>query len=98
MLDLGRRSEEGPDDTAPLGECIRAAKINRVVFQRVPENHQHIALGRLDAFIDFVAAETFGGADDVPDAMDDGSVEFSLLAGEDLYVCEFEDHRIYCFE
>ncbi len=65
-----------------------------MVLQRVPENHEHIALGRLDALIDLKAAKTFGLTDDVFDAMNDGDVEFGLLAGLDLYVCKFEDHEI----
>jgi len=95
MLDLGRCREEWSDDTAPLGEGLGTTEIDRVVFEGVPEDHQHIALGRLDAFVDFVATEAFGFADDVFDAVDDGGIEFRLLTGEDVYIGEFEDHGSY---
>ena len=97
MFDLGRSSEEGSYNAAPLGECLGTTEIDGVVFEGVPENHQYIALGGLDAFVDLVATETFGFADDVFYAMDDGSIEFGLLAGLDLYVSEFEDHGSYSY-
>ncbi len=66
-----------------------------MVFQGVPENHQHIALGRLNALVDLVATKTFGFADDVFYAVDNGGVEFGLFAGLDVYIGEFEDHGIW---
>jgi hypothetical protein len=92
MLDLGWCGEEGADNAAPLGECLGTTEIHRMVFEGVPENHQYIALGRLNTLVDFVAAEALGFANDVSNAMDDGGVEFGLLAGLDVDISEFEDH------
>ena len=45
MLHHRWRCKKRPDNRAPFGESRRAAKVHRMVFQRVPEDLQHIAVG-----------------------------------------------------
>ena len=43
-----------------------------MVFQRVPEDLQHVALGAFDAAVDLGALEALGARDDAADAVLDG--------------------------
>ena len=60
VLDMGWCRKEGAYDGAPLREQLGFAKTDGVVFQCVPENLQHIALGVLDAVVDLGASKAFG--------------------------------------
>jgi hypothetical protein len=52
-----------------------------MVFQRLPEHHQQIALRRFDAFVNVIAIKSLGLGDDLLDAMPDGGVEQVCLPG-----------------
>src|SRR5882672_2506338 len=58
-----RHREVGADDGAPLREQRATAEVDGVVIERVPEDLQDVALGRLDALVDLVAAKALGLAD-----------------------------------
>src|SRR5204862_96604 len=55
VLDLRRLSEVRADDGAPLREERAAAERHGVVLERVPVDHQDVALGRLHALVHLVA-------------------------------------------
>jgi hypothetical protein len=56
----GGAAKKGPHDGAPFGKQRAAAEGHGVVFQRVPENLQDVALGRLDALVDLEALKALG--------------------------------------
>jgi hypothetical protein len=66
-----------------------------VVLQRVPEDLQDVALGRLDALVDLEALEALGLGCHGGDAALDGFVEGGLLAGLDADVGDFENHGFF---
>src|SRR5690242_7490034 len=45
MLDRRRGGEERPDDRAPFGKERPAAELLRVVLERLPLDHEHVAIG-----------------------------------------------------
>ncbi len=92
MFDLRWRCKEGADDRTPLGEQVRFTKTDGVVFQRVPENLQHIAFGIFNAVVDLGTAKALGLAGDRAQTMLDGFLKCGLLAWLDADVCDFEDH------
>ena len=92
MLHIRCACKKWSDDGAPLGEGGRLAEIDRVVLQRLPPDHQQVALGRLDPLVDLVAPKAHGLRDHAFDAMLDGGVEFGLAAGLDADVGEFKNH------
>ena len=94
MINLGRRCKEWPDDASPLGKRIGTTKIDGVVLECLPENHQRITLRGFDTLVDLVAAEALGGADHVFHASLDGGVKLGLLDGQDVYISELEDHEV----
>src|SRR5574343_402864 len=85
-------SEERSHDGAPLGEQGGLAETHGVVFQRVPEDLQHIALGILNAVVDLGATVALGAHRHGGQATGNGFFEGGLLAGLDADVGEFEDH------
>jgi hypothetical protein len=60
VLDSRRAVEEGADDGAPFGEQGRLAETHGVVFQRVPEDLQDVALLAFDAAVDLEALKPLG--------------------------------------
>ena len=94
MFHVRRLCEEGADDRAPLRERRRFTKPNRVVLQRVPADHQQVALGRLDALLDLMAEKSIGMRDHAAHAMLDRGVELGLTAGLDANIGNFENHRV----
>jgi hypothetical protein len=85
--------EKRADDGAPVGKGGRLAKVDGVVFQRVPEDLQDVALGAFNAFVDLVALKALGLGNHFADAALDGFVKGGLLAGVDADVGEFENHE-----
>ena len=61
--------------------CKRGLAKPTVVFQRVPEDLQHVAFGVFDAAVDFVAPETPSLVNDRGQPTLDGLFEGSVLAG-----------------
>ena len=64
-----------------------------MVFQRVPENLQDVALRAFDAFVDLVTLKALGFGDHGGEAALDGLVKGGLLAGMNADVGEFENHE-----
>jgi hypothetical protein len=85
--------EKRADDGAPVGKGRRLAEVDGVVFQRVPEDLQDVALGAFNALVDLEALEALGFGNHFADAALDGFVKSGLLAGVDADVGEFENHE-----
>jgi hypothetical protein len=64
-----------------------------VIFQRIPKNHQYVAIRGFDTLVDFVATKALGFANDVLYAIQDSAIEFGLFTRKDLNIGEFEDHN-----
>src|SRR5450432_242170 len=94
MLDLRRHREERADESAPLGEERTLAEVDRVVLERVPANHQQVALGRLDALVHLVRAVAHGLRDDRREAALDRGLELGVLSRRDADVGDFENHGV----
>lgn len=66
------------DDCAPLREERAAAKVDCVVLERLPINHQDVAFGGFHPLVDPEAAEALGLRNDGVEAVLNGFVEFGL--------------------
>src|SRR6188768_473651 len=92
VLDHRWVREEGPHDRTPLREQRPLAEAHGVVFERVPEDHQQVALRVFDAPIDLPATIALGLRSDGRHPALDRFLERSLLAGWDADVGNFENH------
>jgi CubicO group peptidase (beta-lactamase class C family) len=92
MLDLRRYGEIRADDGAPFAKRGGVAEVNGVVLERIPEDHQHVSIGRFDATVDLIATKTDRLCDHGLHPVLDGRVESGLLAGSYTDVGHFEDH------
>jgi len=94
MLDMRGHGKEGADDGAPLGKQWRLAKAHRVVFQGIPENLKHKAIGGFNAAVDLGPPKALGTRGHGVQAQLNGLFKSSLLARLDANVGEFEDHGL----
>jgi hypothetical protein len=94
MFDDRRHGKVRADDAAPFSESGGLTKINRMVFQGFPKNHQDISLGRFNSLVDLEAFETFGFSDHFSDAALNGAIEFSLSARLDTDIYNFKNHAL----
>jgi len=94
VLHDGRLCKEGAHDGAPLAKGRGLTEVHGVVLKRGPKNLQQIALGGLDATVDFEALKALGLGDDGVHAELDGFVKCGLLTGLDADVDEFENHGV----
>ena len=94
MLHHGRLRKERSHNRAPFGKCGRLAKAHGVVFQRRPNNLQHIALSRLNAFVNREALKALGVVNHGGQTALNGFFKGGVLAGLDANVSEFEDHGL----
>ena len=79
VLHIRRPIKERSDDRAPLGEQLAAAEAHGVVFQTLPFDHQHIALGRFDAVLDLRAEHALRFGQHRRDGVLQGLFELGLL-------------------
>src|ERR1043166_5263478 len=81
----------GADQRAPLTKILRAAKIHRVIFQRVPFDVQPVARRLFDGAVQL---ETFPALAAPEDGLRFGDRGFKVLfaAWLDVDLCDFGDH------
>ena len=89
---VGGTAKNGPTIARHCGKQRAAAELDRVALQRVPADHQQIALGRFDALVNLVAAVAGRFGDHRAQAELDRRVELGLLARLDTDVGVFENH------
>ena len=83
MLNHRRTGKERTDDGAPFRKSRRLTETHGVVFQRVPEDLQYVALLVFDAAVDLVALKSAGLMDDGFQAVLDGLFKSGVLTGVD---------------
>src|SRR5271167_5021577 len=92
VLDLWCRGEAMPDQRPPRLEILRAAKIDRVVFNRLPSNEEAIAVRLLGRALQFHTLAALGTLEDGCRLRHPG-FEFRFEAGLHVDLGNFENHR-----
>src|SRR4051794_5001991 len=95
VLDLGRRGEMRADQRAPFVEFFRAAKIDRVILQRLPLDVQPVARRLFDGAVQLEADPALAALEDRL-GLRDGSLKLLFAAGLDVDLSDFGDHGAGC--
>src|SRR5262245_61564127 len=91
VLDLWRAGKAMTDERPPGLPVVGAAEVDGVVLERLPLDHQAIALRLLDRAVQRQALEATGTAENVARLADAG-FELALNSGRDLDLGDLGDH------